>query len=60
MNTFHAYICTSGCGHTTIVNKKYRNKRIHCAVCAEKTTMEYIGECEINLLKQPNVFNPIH
>lgn len=42
--SWHAYTCEKGCGHTTIIDKFYKGKRVFCGVCGTKTTMEYQGE----------------
>lgn len=44
---FHRYECSTGCGHTTIVDKFYKNKIMHCAVCGEKKTLFYKGKVEV-------------
>lgn len=43
--TYHAYTCETGCGHTTIIDKHYKTKRVFCGVCGTKTEMVYQGEC---------------
>ncbi|UGO47739.1 hypothetical protein MCCARTNEY_165 [Bacillus phage vB_BanH_McCartney] len=40
---FYNYKCESGCGHTTLVDKPYKTKRIFCGVCGYKITMVYKG-----------------
>lgn len=44
---FYAYVCQTGCGHTTITDKRFKTKRIHCAVCGIKTEMQYVGEVPV-------------
>lgn len=51
---FHAYVCEKGCGHTTLVNKFYKNKLMHCAVCGEKKTMEYKGTAIVGTIVHPS------
>lgn len=55
--TYHAYHCDSGCGHTTIIDKYYKNKRVYCGVCGTKSTMVYQGECNVKLTNKPSLFN---
>lgn len=52
MKGFYGYECFSGCGHTTITNKYYKFKKMHCAVCGTKETMEYVGEYKVEPVKK--------
>lgn len=52
---FHAWKCTSGCGHTTLMDKYHRGKRIYCANCECKTEMNYLGET--TLVNVPTILN---
>lgn len=54
--TYHMYKCRTGCGHTTVVDKYYKTRRVFCGVCGEKSCMEYQGEARVE--KQPtfNIF----
>ncbi|AEZ50511.1 hypothetical protein F400_gp064 [Bacillus phage BCD7] len=54
---FHVYKCEKGCGHTTIVDKYYLRKLMHCAVCGEKQTMVYQGETNIGEIRKPTLIN---
>lgn len=47
MAVFHGYFC-EGCGHTTITDKFYKIKIMHCAVCGNKDRMSYLGEYDVN------------
>ncbi|AYJ75589.1 hypothetical protein [Bacillus phage BSTP8] len=47
MKKYYGYVCRTGCGHTTVVDKKYKQKRVYCAVCGYKDRMEYLGEFQI-------------
>lgn len=51
MLNFHGYAC-SGCGHTTIVNKYYKIKLMHCAVCGHKDRMSYLGGFQVQQLNK--------
>lgn len=54
---YYAYECRTGCGHITLTDKLYKNKRTHCAVCGEKTEMEYRGEHTITSVPDPRFIN---
>ena len=43
----YGYSCHTGCGHTTLTDKRYKTRRTHCAVCGVKTEMVYLGEFNI-------------
>lgn len=45
---YYAYECRSGCGRITLTDKKYKTKRTICAVCGERTEMEYRGDYTLN------------
>lgn len=51
-NKFHSYKCETGCGHTTIIDKYYKTKRVFCGVCGTKNTMVYQGECNVEKVKK--------
>jgi hypothetical protein len=44
---YHAWICSSGCGITTLMDKYLKGKRVHCANCGCKSEMVYIGETQL-------------
>ena len=44
---YHGYTCRTGCGHTTLTDKYYETRRIHCSVCGVKTEMQYLGDFNI-------------
>lgn len=48
---YYGYVCQTGCGHITLTDKHYKTKRTYCAICGEKTEMEYIGVYDIKLQK---------
>lgn len=48
---YFAYVCETGCGHTTITDKFFKTKRVHCAVCGIKTEMRYVGEVPVGPVK---------
>lgn len=45
--THYKYICRTGCGHTTIIDKFYKRQRAFCGICGTRSTMEYMGEVEL-------------
>lgn len=49
-NIFYGYKCETGCGHTTLIDKQYKKKRIPCGVCDEISTMVYQGEYKVDKL----------
>ena len=51
---YYGYTCKP-CGHITLTDKKYKQKRIHCSVCADKQDMMPMGEYKIE--KQPTGIN---
>lgn len=53
--SFHMYKC-SGCGHTTIIDKFYKTRRVFCGVCGVKTRMDYQGECDVTKRPAPGAF----
>lgn len=53
MDEYHAYTCETGCGHTTLIDKYYKGKRVFCGVCGEKSEMIYKGKYSIE--KLPNL-----
>ncbi|MCY8636511.1 hypothetical protein MOD96_01680 [Bacillus sp. S17B2] len=48
MEQYHGYVCEKGCGHTTVVNKYYKQKQIYCDVCGSKDQMKYLGEYQVS------------
>lgn len=55
--SWYAYTCEKGCGHTTIIDKFYKGKRVFCGVCGTKTTMEYQGERLVENAPKSNTTN---
>lgn len=45
--THYKYICRTGCGHTTIIDKYYKRQRAFCGICGTRSTMEYMCEVEL-------------
>jgi len=54
---FYGYECFSGCGHISVVDKYYKTRRMHCAVCGTKETMVYIGEYKVEEVKKLSIFD---
>jgi ribosomal protein S27E len=53
---FHGYLC-GGCGHTTITDKHYKIKLIHCAVCGHKDTMSYLSKFKVDAVRTSKYLN---
>lgn len=51
----YQYMCETGCGHTTIIDKYYKTKRVFCGVCGTKTTMVYQGECIVTRIPKATI-----
>lgn len=49
---FHAYKCEKGCGHTTVIDKFYKGKRVFCGVCGTKSTMVYDGKYTVSKVEK--------
>ncbi|PHE74503.1 hypothetical protein COF80_33035 [Bacillus toyonensis] len=56
LKNHHAYKCETGCGHTTIIDKFYKTKRVFCGVCGTKDTVVYQGECQVEKITRIGKF----
>ncbi|PSS55253.1 hypothetical protein C6399_07620 [Bacillus licheniformis] len=41
------YVCRSGCGYITTVDKFYKRQRPFCGICGTRSTMEFLEEVEL-------------
>lgn len=55
---FHMYYCRDGCGETTLIGRKIRQRgKVFCGNCGKSTETFYVGDYKIEQQLKPTSLN---